>query len=1048
VSLLAALTLTAVAAHAQPTANPRIAEFNASADHNTTLENGQPALTEYVLEIYHAGASEPFHTIPMGKPAPDAGGVIRYDFSGSMAAWALPGPTFESRVAAVGPMGSSRSLPSNSFVFTGPGCSYEVTPIMASFEAAGGSGIVTVTTGPGCDWQVSDNASWLTTAVTSGTGGATVAFSVAANTSPTSRTAVLTIAGIVVTITQQGASCNYSVTPALVSLPVGGGTGSVNVSTGTGCSWQVSDNASWLTPAVNSGTGTATLSFSATANTSSSSRTAQLIVGGVTITVTQQGTGCTYSVSPTVVTLPAGASTGTVTVTAGSSCTWQVSDNVSWLTPAVTSGTGTTTVSFSVTANTASTSRSAQLAVAGTVVTVTQQGTGCSYSLTPASQTLPAPAGTGTVAVTTGPSCTWQVTDNRSWMTPAVSSGTGSASVSFSVTANAATLSRSGQISIAGISVNVTQQGMSCNFTVSPSTVTLTSAASTGSVTVATSSACPWQVSDNATWLTPTVSSGTGGGTVGYAATANGSASVRTARLTIAGAVVNITQAGNAATDADGDGMPDTWETAFGLNWLSAADATADPDGDGVTNRVEYTRGTHPRGFYTRYFAEGASNGFFHTRFALLHTGTGTARVLLRFLKSDGTVASRTVELSGRLRYTLDASDVAELDAADFSTVIESDQLLVADRTMTWGDGGYGSHAESALPAPSLNWYLAEGATHGGFDLFYLLQNPSDADALVRVRYLRPSGAPLEKTYTVRALSRMTIWVDQEQIDGAGAQPLAATDVSAVLTVTNGRPIIVERAMYLSRGAEVFVAGHESAGVTAASTQWFFAEGATGPFFDFYLLLANPGATDANVRLTYLLTDGDTLEKTYVVAANSRFTVSVDNEEIPAGSGQRPLDNAAVSTVVESLNGVPIIAERSMWFPATPAGAWTEAHNSPGATAVGPRWAVAEGEAGGPAGVQTYVLIANTSTFAGSARVTVVYEDGTSSVQTLTLPPRSRTNVDIVGAFSGAIDRRFGVIVESLGTTPAQLVVERAMYANAGGVVWAAGTNALGSRLP
>ncbi len=34
--------------------------------------------------------------------------------------------------------------------------------------------------------------------------------------------------------------------------------------------------------------------------------------------------------------------------------------------------------------------------------------------------------------------------------------------------------------------------------------------------------------------------------------------------------------------------------------------------------------------------------------------------------------------------------------------------------------------------------------------------------------------------------------------------------------------------------------GHESAGVTAPSTTWFLAEGATGPFFETFILLANP----------------------------------------------------------------------------------------------------------------------------------------------------------------------------------------------------------------
>jgi hypothetical protein len=44
----------------------------------------------------------------------------------------------------------------------------------------------------------------------------------------------------------------------------------------------------------------------------------------------------------------------------------------------------------------------------------------------------------------------------------------------------------------------------------------------------------------------------------------------------------------SAFFDTDYDGIPDTWETYYGFNPLSAADAVLDGDSDGLTNRYEY----------------------------------------------------------------------------------------------------------------------------------------------------------------------------------------------------------------------------------------------------------------------------------------------------------------------------------------------------------------------------------------------------------------------------------------------------------------------------
>jgi len=50
-------------------------------------------------------------------------------------------------------------------------------------------------------------------------------------------------------------------------------------------------------------------------------------------------------------------------------------------------------------------------------------------------------------------------------------------------------------------------------------------------------------------------------------------------------------------TDGDADGLPDTWETANGLDPSDPSDATADGDADGLDNLAEYAGGTDPTVF-------------------------------------------------------------------------------------------------------------------------------------------------------------------------------------------------------------------------------------------------------------------------------------------------------------------------------------------------------------------------------------------------------------------------------------------------------------------
>ena len=162
------------------------------------------------------------------------------------------------------------------------------------------------------------------------------------------------------------------------------------------------------------------------------------------------------------------------------------------------------------------------------------------------------------------------------------------------------------------------------------------------------------------------------------------------------------------------------------------------------------------------------------------------------------------------------------------------------------GRGGpaYGAHSDVGVTAPRTSWVLAEGATIAGFNTFYLLQNPTTTTAEVKVQYLLATGQRIEKIHPVAPRSRTNIWVNKDD------PALAAAEMSAAITSLNNVPVVVERSMYRNKGSELFSAGHNSAAVDAPALRWFLAEGATGGTFDEFVLIANPNASAATLRVS------------------------------------------------------------------------------------------------------------------------------------------------------------------------------------------------------
>jgi hypothetical protein len=95
-------------------------------------------------------------------------------------------------------------------------------------------------------------------------------------------------------VTQAGAAaCTYTLSATGTSVVATGGTGSVGVTAGAGCTWTVSSYASWLTITAGAsvtGTGNGTATFTAAANGTAAARSAILTIAGNTFTV-MQGAG-------------------------------------------------------------------------------------------------------------------------------------------------------------------------------------------------------------------------------------------------------------------------------------------------------------------------------------------------------------------------------------------------------------------------------------------------------------------------------------------------------------------------------------------------------------------------------------------------------------------------------------------------------------------------------------------------------------------------------------------------------------------------------------
>ena len=203
------------------------------------------------------------------------------------------------------------------------------------------------------------------------------------------------------------------------------------------------------------------------------------------------------------------------------------------------------------------------------------------------------------------------------------------------------------------------------------------------------------------------------------------------------------------------------------------------------------------------------------------------------------------------------------------------------------GQKSSGSHANI------LDWYycFAEGYTGAGFQEYICLGNANPYPAKVTIYYLLPDNYYWDQELTVPANSRLTANVNAEVPD---------MEVSAY--VESDIEIAVERPMYFNYG-DGWTGGHDAVASPWISTDWFFAEGYTGPGFDEWVCVLNMSDTDANLTFHFQTAEEGEVVRTATLVAWARSSFKVNDLLGPGYSCSLWLESDQY-----------VVAERSMYF--------------------------------------------------------------------------------------------------------------------------------------
>ncbi len=447
---------------------------------------------------------------------------------------------------------------------------------------ADGTGQVRVVAPQGCNWSSSSSAPWLSVGA-GGTGAGTLNMQSSANPTVSPRTAVLSVAGQTLSVTQPGASCTPTIGFPTLLLPARSTLTGANAYT-----WSASTDdpralqrpnggrvmAAWYGPA---------FSIDIAIADGMSQQVALYMVD--------------YDSPSRIQTVEAVDETGRIldsrtvsNFSNGSYLVWTLTGHVRLR---VTSIGGVNAVVSGVLMGTPSTAGPAGASAAFLRTDSTTKGnwigtygsSGYAIAADVTTEWYAASGSTGVVSVSLPSGCAWTASSDRAWLkVESGASGDGNGTVGVNLAPNTSGDLRSATLTIGGQVLSITQaagEAPVCGVTLNATVVDIAARGGSAVVGVTSSADCHWNALSQGSWLTATPGSGVGAGTVVLSAAPNPANVQRSALVTVADKAVTVTQAASACTvtlspgsgvlDAAGGQASVTVSAGAGCQWAASS---------------------------------------------------------------------------------------------------------------------------------------------------------------------------------------------------------------------------------------------------------------------------------------------------------------------------------------------------------------------------------------------------------------------------------------------------------------------------------------------